>query len=73
MKGSWLNLPEKQKEVLLMIIDDNNISITAAAKILKINRSAAQKHFDALLNKGIIRRIGGKRGGHWEITNETEE
>jgi ATP-dependent DNA helicase RecG len=73
MKGSVLNLPEKQKEVLFMIMDDNSISITTVAKVLGINRSAAQKHFDALSNKGIIKRIGGKRGGHWEITNETEE
>ena len=67
LSGDLMQLPNRQKDVLILVVDNNKISITAVAKTLGINRSAAQKHFDALSTKGIIGRIGHKRGGYWKI------
>jgi predicted ArsR family transcriptional regulator len=37
---------------------------------LQINPSAVQKHIEKLKKEGMIERIGGDRGGHWEINNK---
>ena len=41
--------------------------IIKIAEKLNINDSAAQKHFDSLKNKGIIKHSGPSKGGYWEI------
>ncbi len=67
LSGDLMKLPSRQKDVLILVVDNNKISIAAVAKTLGINRSATQKHFDALSTKKIIGRIGYKRGGYWKI------
>ena len=37
------------------------------AESLGINRSAISKHLKLMQTKGIIRRIGPDKGGHWEV------
>ncbi|MBO4546177.1 MAG: winged helix-turn-helix transcriptional regulator, partial [Treponema sp.] len=34
---------------------------------LGINPSAVQKHIEKLKEQDAIRRVGGAKGGHWEI------
>ena len=65
--GDLMQLPNRQKNILLLIAENIRISISEAAKQLGIVRSVAQKHFVALTSKGIIGRIGHKRGGYWKI------
>jgi len=60
-------LTKRQNELLQMIIEDNRVSIDSAAQKMGINRSAAQKHFEALKDKGVITRKEGKRGGNLSI------
>lgn len=64
-------LTERQFEVYSMIEDDNTVSIDKVTTHMGINRSAVQKHFDALKQKGVITRKEGKSGGYWEILIKT--
>ena len=45
------------------------LSISGIAEILKINRSAVQKHIDNLKKENLIRRKGTDKGGKWIIIN----
>jgi predicted HTH transcriptional regulator len=61
MKGGTIN------KILLLIENDNTISLTHLSKEIGINRSAIQKHIDNLKDKGTIRRDGAGKGGKWVI------
>lgn len=67
--GPIPSLSPRQKEVLALIRENNQLTKRALAEKLAINVSAAQAHIDALKDKGIITREGGTRG-FWRI-NET--
>jgi len=73
IEGEYLKLPERQKDVLLLIVNDNKITIARVAKFFGINNSAAQKHFDALKTKNIITRKKGDKGGYWNIIINIEK
>lgn len=59
-------LTDRQLEILLMIKQDNMVSIRRIAEKLDINISATQSHIDKLKEKNIIERVGGTRG-YWKI------
>ncbi len=72
MGGIINELTERQIEILKLIEKDNKISYRAVAEKLKINRSAAQEHFDILKSKLIIERVGRTRG-YWKINYEKKQ
>ena len=45
------------------------ITIAEIADIVRINERNVKKHTRNLQNEGIIRRIDGNKGGHWEIVS----
>jgi predicted HTH transcriptional regulator len=66
--GTTDGLTNTQSTILLLIEQNNAISISNLAEILHINRSAIQKHIDNLKNAGILKREG-TFGGKWIITS----
>lgn len=64
--GGPIELTPRQKEVLKLIKEDNQLSRRNLAQYLAINVSAAQRHLEALKEKGVIKREGGTRG-KWAI------
>jgi len=50
-----------------LIKQNHTISGKEISEKLGINESAVQKRLDSLRKKGILRRVGPDRGGHWEI------
>jgi len=44
------------------------ISRKEIAEKFGVNESAVQKRLDSLKKKGVLRRVGPDKGGHWEIT-----
>jgi len=58
---------KRWSEIITLIKENPSISRKELSEKLSINPSAVQKHIQKLKLEGIIRRIAGARGGHWEI------
>ena len=59
---------QKSVQKIVDYINENpNITTQEMAKLLGINRSVVARHIKNLQEKGIIRRVGPDKGGHWEI------
>ena len=66
------NVPEtdaqkRQKIIINFIKMNNKVSATEIAEILKVNPKTIKRDFQQLKKNGVIERIGGDRGGYWEI------
>lgn len=70
VRKSGQKITLKQLELLSIIQNESSISRKRISEILKINESAVQKRIKSLVDKGIIKRVGPDKGGHWEIINE---
>ena len=59
---------QKTKDEIIRLISGNAmITQTELVEQLGINRSALTRHFSNLKKKGLIRRVGPDKGGHWEV------
>ena len=68
LKSTWSNtLKGTQKKIVEIIINNPNVTIPQVAEQLDLNPRGIAKHFKALQEKGVIRRIGPDKGGHWEV------
>lgn len=64
-------LTNRQIDVLQLIVNNNEITYQELSDVLKINRSAIQKHIKALKDIGSLNREGTKEGS-WEISYKEE-
>lgn len=60
-------LGETQQAIMQLMQNNPKIAITKIAIELGISTTAIEKHIKALKNNGYMNRIGGAKGGHWEI------
>ena len=60
-------LVESQKKILILVQAKSNISKQALAVAVGISTTAIDKNIAALKAKGLLRRIGPDKGGHWEV------
>ena len=56
-----------QKTIVEIIIGNPNVTIPEIARQLNLNPRGIAKHFKVLQDKGVIRRVGPDKGGHWEV------
>lgn len=56
-----------QKTIVEIIISNPNVTIPEVARQLNLNPRGIAKHFKVLQDKGVIRRVGPDKGGHWEV------
>jgi len=61
-------LVESQKEILQLVSENPKISKSEMSKKIGISTTAIDKNINALKKKGLLKRIGPAKGGHWEIT-----
>jgi len=66
-RWSEKELTERQIEVVQLLQANPTISRRELAKKLGINQSAVQKHLETLKEKGILKRVGGAKGGSWVV------
>ena len=53
-----------------MAIGDNKfVTISELSLILKISTTAIENNLSRLKKKGILRRVGPAKGGHWEVVD----
>jgi ATP-dependent DNA helicase RecG len=60
-------LAENQKKILMLITDNPRVSKKAMAQSLGISTTAIDKNLAKLKQKGILRRVGPAKEGHWEM------
>ena len=46
---------------------NKKISIPELSKDIGISKTAIENNIAKLKEKGVIQRIGGAKGGHWEV------
>lgn len=63
----WSDLSKRQIAIIAEITDNPKISRKELSRELGINPSAIQRHIEKLKEKGILKRVGPAKGGHWEI------
>jgi ATP-dependent DNA helicase RecG len=60
-------LTAKEKDIIALIKENNSISRKAIAKKLGIGTTTVYRHIDSLKDKGVIERVGGDKGGYWDV------
>lgn len=60
-------LVENQKKILILVAHNPYISKKAMSKEIGISTTAIDKNLIVLKQKGLLRRIGPDKGGHWEV------
>jgi predicted HTH transcriptional regulator len=60
-------LPARQQEILNLIQLDPKISAKRIASEIGISTRKTEYHLRKLQIGGFLRRIGPRRGGHWEV------
>ncbi|MDP3039975.1 MAG: winged helix-turn-helix transcriptional regulator [Deltaproteobacteria bacterium] len=61
------SLSAKQQEILNLIRHDPHISAKRIAAKIGISTRKIEDHLRKLQIGGFLRRIGPRRGGHWEV------
>lgn len=70
-KESSQKSSQKSSHKILELMKQNTaITTTELAQLLNISRRAIAKQTALLKEKGLIRRIGPDKGGHWEVLND---
>jgi len=60
-------LVENQISMLHLMKENPHVSKRGMAESVGISTTAIDKNIVALKKKGLLRRIGPARGGHWEV------
>lgn len=61
------NVTENELAVLRLISEDPGYTMLAIANKLSISRKTVAARIKSLKEKGLLRRLGSARSGHWEI------
>lgn len=62
-----VRLGENEARILQLIQENSFITIPEMAQALRISSTAVENNLAKLKTRGILRRIGPDKGGHWEI------
>lgn len=65
-----LNLPTMQQKIVDLMTANNKVTISIISKELGISNVATSVHVNRLKKKGVIKRIGSKRYGEWQVVTD---
>jgi ATP-dependent DNA helicase RecG len=66
--NATVNVTENRNKIILKLIrQNNNITTTELSKILNVARRTIARDIDNLKNNGKVKRVGSDKGGYWEI------
>ena len=60
-------LGENRKNILALIQENKNITIPELSEKINISSTAIENNIAKLKEKGLLKRIGPDKGGHWEV------
>jgi ATP-dependent DNA helicase RecG len=73
-KSNQKSNPKSNQKILLAIKENKQITIRELQEIIGLSESGVKKIIRRLRQNNLIKRIGGNKGGHWEvIDNPTEQ
>ena len=64
-------LTETEAKIVAAIVDNGHVTQGALARKIGIARTYVTKVVGDLRTKGLIRRVGPDKGGHWEVIEKT--
>jgi ATP-dependent DNA helicase RecG len=69
-----INVPLNAMETQVFSIVSKNPNLTLDEVAQRISKSpkTAQRYLDALRKKNVLRRVGSRKGGHWEVISVSE-
>lgn len=68
MGRKWGEKLGQNEEKILQIVSKNKyVTIAEISSTLKIATTTVENNLEKLKNKGLLRRIGPDKGGHWEV------
>lgn len=67
LKTALESAPETALQIINEIRNNPNITLSEIAENLGVSRRWIATNVKFLQNKGIVKRIGPNKGGHWEI------
>ena len=57
----------KEKQILDVLIDNQNVTIPEISAITKISTATVSRYLKQLQGKQIIQRVGSNKSGYWKI------
>ncbi len=60
---------ERQKHIIKVIINNKNITIDGIAEETQVGVATVKRDLEILKAMNLLKRIGSRKGGHWEIPN----
>jgi ATP-dependent DNA helicase RecG len=72
VEGLVEGLAETQRKILKLMSANPNISKRELAAGIGVSTTAIDKNIASLKVKGLLRRIGPDKGGHWEVVEVTK-
>ena len=55
------------EKILTILSNTPSITVREMSEILGLSRRGVEEQIKSLKQKGVIRRIGPDKGGHWEV------
>lgn len=63
-------LPDTQIKILNLVSEDKHITISAMTKQLGTSTTTIDNHIEILKNKNVLKRVGGRKTGYWQIVEQ---
>ncbi|MCK4347702.1 MAG: HTH domain-containing protein, partial [Thermoplasmatales archaeon] len=63
-------LGENEEKILKIILNNKFVTISELSKSLDISTTAIEKNIAKLKDKGLLKRAGPAKGGHWEVVRQ---
>jgi len=57
-------------KILAVIRDQSDITIPELANLVGVTSRTVERHLKKLQQNGLLKRLGGRKHGHWEVTGE---
>ena len=67
MKYMQKSMQKSMQKIVMLISASPDITLSEMASQLGMSRNGVDKNIRKLKEKGIIRRVGPDKGGHWEV------
>ncbi|MCF6335460.1 MAG: putative DNA binding domain-containing protein [Spirochaetales bacterium] len=74
--GLWVEFPfqtqkssgKSSEKIIQLLEQDEKMTIPELAEILELSTRAVEKHIKKFQDDGLLKRIGSRKSGHWEVS-----